>query len=43
LHSELKAWEEIRNDEGASNDWQCDVDAARKKFTRAYEEARSVK
>lgn len=43
LHSELKAWEERRNDEGASIDWQFDVDAARKKFTRAYEEARSGK
>ena len=43
LHSELKAWEERRNDEGASIDWQFDVDAAREKFTRAYEEARSGK
>lgn len=38
LHEELAAWETRRNQEKASIKWQFDVDAAREKFTRAYEE-----
>ena len=38
LHSELAAWEKLRNEAGASIEWMFNVDAARKKLTRAYEQ-----
>lgn len=37
LHSELQAWETRRNNEKASMNWQFDMDAARKKFAKAYD------
>lgn len=36
LCSELEAWEAQRNQEKASMNWQFDMEAARKKFTKAY-------
>lgn len=41
LHSELAAWETRRNEEKASINWKFDIEAAREKFTRAYEELMS--
>jgi hypothetical protein len=38
LQSELAAWEKRKNDEGATIKWMFDVDKARKKLTRAYEQ-----
>ncbi|WP_084724210.1 IS630 family transposase [Thalassomonas viridans] len=38
LHSELGAWEKGRNDEGATIKWMFDVDKAREKLTRAYQQ-----
>lgn len=36
LHQELEAWENKRNDAGASINWMFNVDAAREKLTKAY-------
>jgi hypothetical protein len=41
LHCELAARKEKRNNEKALISWQFAVEAAREKFTRAYEEAMS--
>ena len=38
LQSELAAWEKRKNDEGATIKWMFNVDKARKKLTRAYEQ-----
>lgn len=38
LHRELKAWETMRNTEKASIEWLFDVDKARNKLHRAYDE-----
>jgi hypothetical protein len=38
LGSELVAWENRRNKAKASINWMFDVDKARQKFTRAYEQ-----
>lgn len=38
LHSELAAWEARKNEERATINWMFNVDAARKKLTRAYEQ-----
>jgi len=38
LQSELAAWEKRKNDEGATIKWMFNVDAAREKLTRAYEQ-----
>lgn len=38
LHRELKAWETMRNAEKASIEWLFDVDKARNKLHRAYDE-----
>ncbi|MFV8384835.1 hypothetical protein ACNO5E_12145 [Vibrio parahaemolyticus] len=39
LHTpELKAWETMRNAEKASIEWLFDVDKARNKLHRAYDE-----
>ena len=38
LHSELAAWEKRKNDAGTTIKWMFDVDRARKKLTRAYEQ-----
>ena len=37
LQSELVAWEKLRNEARATIKWMFNVDAARKKLTRAYE------
>ncbi|MBE4583215.1 transposase, partial [Vibrio navarrensis] len=38
LYRELKAWETMRNTEKASIEWLFDVDKARNKLHRAYDE-----
>ncbi len=38
LQSELAAWEKRKNDEGATIKWMFNVDKAREKLTRAYEQ-----